>query len=166
MWISFFCYVHFAKITRSIFLQYSLNSKQWKSQPSLEWLFGSIEKIDISIYKEWKSLIFCHTSKISNCKEWSFTLQRVKFQSFKSEIVNLFIECSLSTISLDWSELKSNTHKRESLEMDINLEFREYSYFLTSYVWNQGNLKREFAVAAILPSNMEVSYCTSLCFCC
>ena len=34
-----------------------LNSKDWKSQPSLECLFGSIEKIDISIYQEWKSLI-------------------------------------------------------------------------------------------------------------
>ena len=41
-----------------------------KSNP----LFESIEKIDISIYQEWKPLIFLHTSEISNCKEWIFTL--------------------------------------------------------------------------------------------
>ena len=62
-----------------------------------------------------KITYFLHTSKISNCKEWSFTLQRVKFQSFKSEI---FDQCFLSTISLDWSVLKFNKHKRESLETD------------------------------------------------
>ena len=92
-----------------------INSKEWKSQSSLQWFFGSIEKIDISIYmyQEWKLLIFLHTSKISNCKEWIFTLQRVKFQSVQSEIFNLFTECS---ISLDWSVFKFNKHKWESPE--------------------------------------------------
>ena len=97
----------------------SINSKEWKSQTSLEWLFGWIEKIDISIYQEWKSLIFLHTSKISNFKEWSFTLQRVKFQSFKSENFNLFIECSsvgLQSLSievcLNLINIKANHSKR------------------------------------------------------
>ena len=43
-------YLHAAKKH----ITFSLNSKEWKGQSSLEWLLGSIEKIDISIYKEWK----------------------------------------------------------------------------------------------------------------
>ena len=52
----------------------SVHSKEWKSQSSLEWLFGSIKKIDISIYQQWNSLIFLQTSQIefSPCKEWNF----------------------------------------------------------------------------------------------
>ena len=30
-----------------VYVAYSLNSKEWKGQSSLEWLFGSIKKIDI-----------------------------------------------------------------------------------------------------------------------
>ena len=59
---------------------YFLNSKEWESQSCLEWLFGSMEKIAISIYLKSKNHLH-YTSKISNCKEWILTLQRVSFQS-------------------------------------------------------------------------------------
>ena len=39
------------------------------------------------------------------------------------------------------------------------------TYKAIPYSLNQGNLKEESVVAAILPSRMEVSYCTSVFFC-
>ena len=95
--------------TRIKLNSYSLNSKEWESQSSLEGLFGSIKKIDTSIYQEWKSLNFLHMSIISNFKEWIFTLQRVKFQSFHT----VFPQYNLFQL-----KFKFNKHKRESLERD------------------------------------------------
>ena len=115
--------------------------KSEKSQFSLEWLLRSIEKIDISIYQDRVKITyfqFLHTSKISNWKEWIFTLQRVKFQSFQSEMFNLFTKCSLSTISLDWNVFVFYKHKRESLERD-STEGTLVKRLKTS-LWNDWNV--------------------------
>ena len=63
-------------------LIYSLNSKEWKILTSLEWLLGSIEMIDFSIY--FPRVKDTYTSKSK--PQRAVTLQRVHFQSFYSEI--------------------------------------------------------------------------------
>ena len=69
----------------------TLNSKEWK----IQWLLGSIEKIDIAIYTESENHLF---SSI-----------RVKFQTVKSEFsiflewnFQFFTKCFLSTIPVEW----------------------------------------------------------------
>ena len=89
---------------------HSLNSKEWKSQSSLEWLFGSIKKIDISIYQEWNHLFLSILVKFQTvkselflCKEWNCNLFKVKFSIFSQSVPSvqsLSIEVCLNLINI------------------------------------------------------------------
>ena len=60
----------------------------------------------------------------------------MKFQSILSEIFNLFTECNLSTISLDWIVFKLNKQKREPLKRDFMYIRKEVNLCRKRSDWN------------------------------